>query len=52
MLQVQFLHRHFVSSKDLGPWNIAANDDQSYTYHSMIFKDIDNDGLKDAFGPR
>ncbi len=35
-----------------GPWNVASADDQDYSYHWVEFKDVDGDGLEDAFAAR
>ncbi|XP_049800731.1 uncharacterized protein LOC126235870 [Schistocerca nitens] len=35
-----------------GPYNIASLDDQDYSYHRVIWKDINGDGLLDAVTAR
>jgi len=37
---------------DQGPIDIAAGQDKEWSYHWIIWKDIDNDGLLDAFTAR
>ncbi|KAK7021374.1 hypothetical protein SK128_009730 [Halocaridina rubra] len=36
----------------IGPYNIASNDDQGYSYHRCVWKDMDNDGDLDALSAR
>jgi len=40
------------TGEPVGPWNIAANQDHDWSYHWVLFKDVDNDGLVDAMTAR
>ena len=40
------------SGVPVGPWDIAANQDHDWSYHWVVWKDVDNDGLLDAFTAR
>jgi len=35
-----------------GPWNIAAGQDDNWSYHWVLWKDVNNDGLLDAMTAR
>ncbi|TRY79643.1 hypothetical protein TCAL_12605 [Tigriopus californicus] len=35
-----------------GPWNIASADPKDYSYHWVVWKDVDGDGLLDAMVAR
>ena len=47
---VLYLLRTYLYAK--GPWNLAADDDRDYSYHWVIFKDVDGDGLDDVLAAR
>ena len=40
------------SGEPVGPWDIAANQDHDWSYHTVLYKDVDNDGLLDAMTAR
>lgn len=40
------------SGEAVGPWNIAAGQNDDWSYHWVIWKDVDNDGLLDAMTAR
>lgn len=40
------------SGEPVGPWDIAANQDHDWSYHWVVWKDVDDDGLLDALTAR
>ena len=35
-----------------GPWNIASLDSKTWSYHWLVWNDVDADGLKDVMAAR
>ena len=35
-----------------GPWNLASRDGTGWSYHTLLWHDMDNDGLLDVFTAR
>ena len=35
-----------------GPWNLASRDQTGWSYHTLLWHDMDNDGLEDVFTAR
>ena len=35
-----------------GPWNLASQDSTGWSYHTLLWHDVDNDGLQDVFTAR